>query len=66
MVSSDVVRSLLHYGYSVVTQFHLWNDVSIFCNSEVISRPTSGFAVFLILTILDTLSIAGLGQMLSS
>jgi len=52
---------------AIVTPFQLWNDVSVFCNSEVISRPyTSGFAAMLTLTVHNMSPIVTLGQTLLS
>jgi len=60
MMSPAVGRDRVHAA-SCVTQFWLWNDVSIFCNSEVIS--TSGSAATLTLTVENMSPIVVLGQM---
>jgi len=61
MVSPAVGRGRVHAA-SFVTPFRLWNDVSIFCNSEVIS--TFGSAAMLTLAVDNVSHCRTIGQIL--
>jgi len=65
VVSPAISRCRVH-TVSFVSPFWRSNDVSIFCNHEVISRPNSGFASMLTLTVENMLPIFALVVVLIS